>query len=59
MAAAARLSTPQQPYKLSSPVLGDRAAIADHLAHARRLLSAPFSHITADALNGLSRWRVI
>jgi hypothetical protein len=59
MAAAVRLSTPQEPYKLSSLVVGERGAIADHLTRARGLLSAPFSHITRDAVKGLSRWRVI
>jgi hypothetical protein len=59
MAAAARLSTPQQSYKLSSLVVGQPAAIADHLPRARRLLCVPFSRITPDAMKGLSRWRVI
>jgi len=59
MAAAVRLSTPQEPYKLSSLVVGERGAIADHLTRAPRLLSAPFSHITRGAVKGRSRWRVI
>jgi hypothetical protein len=59
MAAAARLRTPQKPYKPSSLVVGDRAATAENRARARRLLPAPSSHITPAAIKGRSRCHVI
>jgi hypothetical protein len=49
MAEAEKLSAPQEPFRLSCLIVGERAGIADHLGSVQRPLSAPFARNNPNA----------